>query len=100
MIIPIRCMSCGKVVADKWEAYKKEVASGKSPKKALDELGLTRYCCRSLFLTHVDMIEMLSLFKVRNVPLSSGKEDVNIENLIGKHLEQRDGEALRESQSE
>ncbi|VVB60283.1 DNA-directed RNA polymerase subunit N [uncultured archaeon] len=100
MIIPIRCMSCGKVVADKWETYKKEVASGKSPKKVLDELGLTRYCCRSLFLTHVDMIEMLSLFKVRNVPLSSGKEDVNIENLIGKHLEPRDGETSRQAENE
>lgn len=84
MLIPIRCMSCGKVVADKWEAYKKELASGKSPKKALDELGLTRYCCRSLFLTHVDMIDELSRFKARTIPT---KEDINIENMIGKHLE-------------
>ncbi len=87
MLIPIRCMSCGKVMADKWEAYKKEVSSGKSPKKVLDEMGITRYCCRSLFLTHVDMIDSLSLFKTRTIPT---KEDVNIENQISKHLEQRD----------
>lgn len=71
MIIPIRCMSCGKVVADKWEAYKKEVASGKAPKKVLNDLGITRYCCRSLFLTHVDLIEQISRFKARTVPVKS-----------------------------
>lgn len=84
-------MSCGKVVADKWEAYKKEIASGKPAKKALDELGLTRYCCRSLFLTHVDMIKDLSLFKSRTIP--TDKEDINIENMISKHLEPRIGES-------
>ena len=26
---------------------------------ALDELGLTRYCCRRMLLTHVDLIEKL-----------------------------------------
>lgn len=26
---------------------------------ALDELGLTRYCCRRMILTHVDLIEKL-----------------------------------------
>ncbi|MCG2724268.1 RpoN/RPB10 RNA polymerase subunit family protein [archaeon] len=77
-------MSCGKVVADKWEAYNKEVASGKAPKKALDELEIKRYCCRSLFLTQVDMIDNITLFKSRTIPT---KEDINIENIIGKHLE-------------
>ncbi len=27
--------------------------------EALDELGLTRYCCRRMILTHVDLIEKL-----------------------------------------
>jgi DNA-directed RNA polymerase I, II, and III subunit RPABC5 len=26
---------------------------------AMDELGLTRYCCRRMMLTHVDLIEKL-----------------------------------------
>jgi len=27
--------------------------------QALDELGLSRYCCRRMLLTHVDLIEKL-----------------------------------------
>jgi DNA-directed RNA polymerase subunit N len=63
MIIPIRCMTCGKPVGHLWEKYKKEVEKGNDPKKVLDSLGLERYCCRSLFLTHVDLIDKVANFK-------------------------------------
>lgn len=63
MIIPIRCQSCGKPVAHLWEEYKEKVAKGESKKKALDDLGLKRYCCRALFLGHIDLIEQVSEFK-------------------------------------
>jgi DNA-directed RNA polymerases I, II, and III subunit RPABC5 len=79
MIIPIRCFSCGKLLANKWETYNmlvkqysKEGVEGerlidinyinsmkleKTPEsKALDHLGLKRYCCRKHMLTHVDLI--------------------------------------------
>ncbi|MFH1229225.1 MAG: DNA-directed RNA polymerase subunit N [Candidatus Aenigmatarchaeota archaeon] len=63
MIIPIRCISCGKVVAQLWEEYNKKVQAGEEPKKALDELGLKRFCCRSLFLTHVDTYKQVAKYK-------------------------------------
>jgi len=63
MIIPIRCFSCGKPIAHLWEEYKKRIAAGEDSKKVLDELGLERYCCRSVFLGHVDLIETVSKFK-------------------------------------
>ncbi len=63
MIIPIRCMSCGKPVGHLWETYQAEVKKGKSPKNILDRLGLTRYCCRSLFLTHKDTLKEVGQFK-------------------------------------
>lgn len=75
MIIPIRCMTCGKVLADKWEYYKKESEElqKKKPqgdeaskyftevctKEVLDKLGLDRYCCRRHMLGHVDIIDNL-----------------------------------------
>ncbi|KAF1986988.1 DNA-directed RNA polymerase N/8 kDa subunit superfamily protein [Aulographum hederae CBS 113979] len=60
MIIPIRCFSCGKVVADLWDRYLKmaeetDIDEG----QALDRIGLTRYCCRRMVMTHVDLIEKL-----------------------------------------
>ncbi|MFA5084560.1 MAG: DNA-directed RNA polymerase subunit N [Candidatus Paceibacterota bacterium] len=63
MIIPIRCMSCGKPIAHLWEKYKKRVDAGESAEKVLDELGVERYCCRSVFLGHVDLMPLTSKFK-------------------------------------
>lgn len=63
MIIPVRCFSCGKVVGHLWEQYKERVEKGEDSKKILDELGLKRYCCRGLFLTHVDLIDKISDFQ-------------------------------------
>jgi len=63
MIIPIRCFSCGKPIAHLWEEYKRRIAAGEDAKKVLDDLGVERYCCRSVFLGHVDLIETVSKFK-------------------------------------
>ena len=59
MIIPVRCFSCGKVVGHKWETYEKNIKDGMSAKQALDELSLTKYCCRRMFLGHVNVIDNL-----------------------------------------
>ncbi|MEM4259935.1 MAG: DNA-directed RNA polymerase subunit N [Candidatus Woesearchaeota archaeon] len=63
MIIPIRCFSCGKPIAHLWEDFKKRVANGEEKKKILDELGLERYCCRGVFLGHVDLVDDIARFK-------------------------------------
>lgn len=63
MIIPVRCFSCGKVVAHLWEEYNERIKK-EDPKKVLDDLGLERYCCRALFLGHVDLLDKVGKFKV------------------------------------
>jgi DNA-directed RNA polymerase subunit N (RpoN/RPB10) len=63
MIIPIRCFTCGKPVGHLWEKYEEKIKKGDKPKKVMDELGLKRYCCRSLFLGHVDLIDMIAKYK-------------------------------------
>jgi len=57
MMIPIRCFTCGGVVAHKYEEYTKRVKDGESPDKVLDKLGVKRYCCRRMFLGHVNSID-------------------------------------------
>ncbi|KAI1435555.1 8 kDa subunit-domain-containing protein [Xylaria sp. CBS 124048] len=59
MIIPIRCFSCGKVTGDLWERYLKLIDEGIPDGDAMDQLGLKRYCCRRMIMTHVDLIEKL-----------------------------------------
>jgi len=63
MIIPVRCVSCGKPVGHLWESYLERVKKGEPRKKVMDELGLERYCCRALFLGHVDLIDIAAQFK-------------------------------------
>jgi len=57
MIIPVRCFTCGKVTGNKWFRYVELLKLGKTSGEALDALGLTRYCCRTILLTHVDVME-------------------------------------------
>ena len=76
MIIPIKCFTCGQVLADKYEYYLREVRKIKLEKninlseihyldqhsvklapegEVLDNLGLKKMCCRRHLLTHVDI---------------------------------------------
>jgi DNA-directed RNA polymerase subunit N (RpoN/RPB10) len=76
MIIPVKCFTCGKVLADKYRYYQEEVRKNKLARnmevneiiyltrqfidktpegEVMDHLGLTRYCCRRHILTHVDI---------------------------------------------
>ncbi len=84
MIIPIRCFTCGKSIADKLEPFietiqeKKQTSlssnseldieyinkdSFKKEKSiegnVLDSLGLHRYCCRRMILTNVQLISII-----------------------------------------
>jgi DNA-directed RNA polymerase subunit N len=62
MIIPVRCFTCGKLIADKWEEFTQRVNAGEDAKKVLDNLGLTRYCCRRMIMSHVDISDNILRF--------------------------------------
>ena len=57
MIIPVRCFSCGAVVASYFEPFTERVAKGEDPKEVLDSLGVTRYCCRRMLVSHRPLLE-------------------------------------------
>ncbi len=79
MLIPVRCYTCGKLLADKYQYYESEllrkklaINSKEDPlmininaddiKKTIageimDELGLTRICCRKVMLTSINIID-------------------------------------------
>lgn len=65
IIIPVRCFTCGKLIGDKWEEFATRVKAGEDPKKVLDSLEVTRYCCRRMLLSHVEIIdEVLKFYEV------------------------------------
>ncbi|MEM2136363.1 MAG: DNA-directed RNA polymerase subunit N [Candidatus Methanomethylicia archaeon] len=57
MTYPIRCFTCGAPIGNKFEKFKRLIDAGFSPFKAFEELGITRYCCRRMILTHVEYID-------------------------------------------
>jgi DNA-directed RNA polymerase subunit N (RpoN/RPB10) len=86
MIIPIRCFTCNKVLADKWNYFKKEIdkedkkntnfniedisipEDEENPlryfdetdqKKILNKLGITKMCCVRHFISHIDLIDII-----------------------------------------
>lgn len=59
MIIPVRCFTCGKVIGNKWGRYLQLLNEGKQMADIFKELGLHRYCCRRMIISHVDLIEKL-----------------------------------------
>jgi DNA-directed RNA polymerase subunit N len=63
MIIPIRCFSCGKPIGHLWEDYKQRIEKGEDKKKVMKDLCIKRYCCKALFLGHVDLIDTVAKFK-------------------------------------
>ena len=62
MIIPIRCWSCGKPIAQAWEEFAEAKEKNQSLKKVLDKLGIERYCCRRMLLTTVETIQQVIPF--------------------------------------
>jgi DNA-directed RNA polymerase subunit N len=63
MIIPVRCFSCNKPLGHLYEEFLEKVKKGEERKDVLDKLGVERYCCRALFLGHVDLLEIAARFK-------------------------------------
>ena len=57
MIIPVRCYTCGKVIGNKWETYKKMEKEGKPKNEIFNEIKISKYCCKRMLLTHVDIID-------------------------------------------
>ena len=64
MIIPVRCYSCGKTVGHLYEKYQELLSRDYTEAEALDELKLSRYCCRRMIMTHIDLVDDLIPYSV------------------------------------
>lgn len=69
MIIPIRCFTCGTLIADKYQRFLTELEK-KEKKENIDnqnrdiseifkELKLKRYCCRRMLYTQSNILNKL-----------------------------------------
>jgi DNA-directed RNA polymerase I, II, and III subunit RPABC5 len=62
MIIPIRCYTCNKVIGNSYEIYK-EIIKTKTSEEAFKEINIKKYCCKRMFLCHIDLIDKIINYK-------------------------------------
>jgi DNA-directed RNA polymerase subunit N len=56
MLVPVRCFTCGNIIADKYEEFSNRLKSGEDPAEIMDSLNVKRYCCRRMFVSCVETI--------------------------------------------
>ena len=56
MLVPVRCFTCGKLIANVYNEFLTQVKQGEEPNKVMDSLKITRYCCRRMFVSSVETI--------------------------------------------
>jgi DNA-directed RNA polymerases I, II, and III subunit RPABC5 len=64
MLIPVRCFTCNKVIAQLWKRYCELLAAGEPEHLALDRVGLKRYCCRRMFISHYDAYARMDKYEI------------------------------------
>ena len=62
VLIPVRCFTCGYLIADKFDDYQTKLKAGEDPEKVLNDLQINRYCCRRMLLTTVETIQQVIPF--------------------------------------
>ena len=62
-MIPVRCFSCGKVISASWEEFKTRTEAGEDKGKVLDDLGINRYCCRRMLLSHIELVDVIAPYQ-------------------------------------
>ena len=77
MIIPVRCFTCNKVIANKWKTYETLMNTKMSHDKIFEKIGIERYCCKRMFVTHVELIDDLSR-TVSGMKYAAYKEDADL----------------------
>ncbi|MGM0591562.1 MAG: DNA-directed RNA polymerase subunit N [Halobacteriota archaeon] len=64
MMIPVRCFTCGKVIGEHWEEYKARTIEGdEDAEVVLNDLGITRHCCRRMLVSHKDLVDVVSPYQ-------------------------------------
>ncbi len=62
MILPIRCFSCGRLIAHVYKPYLEMLEKGETAEVAFKELRIERFCCKRMIVSHVDLIDELLKF--------------------------------------
>ena len=64
MMIPVRCFTCGKVIAEHWDEFQTRTEqSDEDVGAVLDDLGIKRHCCRRMMISHRDLVDVVAPYQ-------------------------------------
>ena len=64
MMIPVRCFTCGTVIGEHYEAFEARASEGdEDTAEVLDDLGITRHCCRRMMVSHTDLVDVVAPYQ-------------------------------------
>ena len=63
MMIPVRCFTCGNVIGEHYEEFDERSKGGEDPGEVLDDLGVTRHCCRRMMVSHTDLVDVVAPYQ-------------------------------------
>ena len=81
-MLPVRCFTCNKVIGRFQDVYDAFLKTHNHDNKQLSENfvdffqrhGITRYCCRKIFLTHIDIYQHCTPFQHEMIECRSQSE--------------------------
>lgn len=71
-MLPIRCFTCNKVIGRYDEQFEICKQKGEDLASFFDTFNITRYCCKKIFMTHIDIFQYDPKNNLENVQVSSG----------------------------
>ncbi len=78
MLIPVRCFTCGGLIADKYEEYSSRIKAGEDSGNVLDSLSIKRYCCRRMFISSVETIyQVIPYYEVLRQRKNEMESEIN-----------------------
>ena len=63
MMIPVRCFTCGNVIGEHYEEFDERSQQGEDPGEVLNDLGVSRHCCRRMMVSHTDLVDVVAPYQ-------------------------------------
>nr|QBK90685.1 MAG: RNA polymerases N/ 8 kDa subunit [Pithovirus LCPAC104] len=81
-LFPIRCYSCGKILAKHQIEYQKRISYGETPEKIMDDLGIKRYCCRGNVLSPSRFSTYKEIFPENHIVFRNEEDENNKQTYV------------------
>lgn len=78
MLIPVRCFTCNKIVGRKsmWDTYCKLTKNNVDADEIFKKIGLRRYCCKRMYITHIDLIDEVIMYDNHKYVYNNDENDL------------------------